>query len=113
MNDNLDLLIKDLGIIDDETRTVPSSEKEKNLLKIQLLVAQIIADDVQKIKKASPHLSDEKITDYLLFNWTENLKSFVSAMLSSDAIPKKQIAPSKYSRILSSCAARLARALYQ
>ncbi|MDR0678372.1 MAG: hypothetical protein LBF44_02440 [Holosporaceae bacterium] len=83
MYDNLDALIKDLEIVSLETKTAPTSNKERCVIKIQLLAAQIIEDDMDKIQKISPHLSKEKIMDQLLDNWTANIKDFISAMAKS------------------------------
>ncbi|MDR1982945.1 MAG: hypothetical protein LBQ08_04090 [Holosporaceae bacterium] len=83
MYDNLDTLMEELKIIDRETKAAPDSEKERCVIKIQLLAAQIIIDDMRKIQKISPHLSSEEIVDQLLYNWTANIKDFILAMTGS------------------------------
>jgi hypothetical protein len=85
---NLDTLIKRLCIFNNETGLPPTSEKEMSLLKIQLLIARIIASDLIRIKEVSPELPNDEIIDYLLGNWTENLRSFVTAILLLDGVDK-------------------------
>ncbi|MDR0753247.1 MAG: hypothetical protein LBE95_01085 [Holosporaceae bacterium] len=96
MNDDLDILIKKLGIVDAETGVTPSSEEELGVVKIQLLAAEVIADDVKKIRNAFPHLTDEEIIDQLLHNWTENIRDFVISLI---AIREKMLDSSKFSGI--------------
>ncbi|MDR2781806.1 MAG: hypothetical protein LBB21_05150 [Holosporaceae bacterium] len=84
MNNVLDVLMQDLRIIDPETGKIPDSEEECCVIKIQLLAAQVIADDIQKIKKVSPTLSDDEILNKLLCNWMENIRDFTTAVISSN-----------------------------
>jgi hypothetical protein len=81
MNDDLDILINNFGIIDAETGVSSFSEEERCVIKIQLLAARVIGDDFQKIKEIFPHLPDEEIIDHLLHNWTENIRDFTAAWL--------------------------------
>jgi hypothetical protein len=83
MNDDLNILIKKLDIVDAETGISPSSEEERGVIKIQLLAAQVIVDDVRKIREAFPDLSDEEIIDQLLYNWTENIRDFATVLIAS------------------------------
>jgi hypothetical protein len=81
MNSNLDTLVKDLGIFDLETGEIPISDGERHAIKIQLSAAQLIAEDVLKIREVSRNLSDDEIIDGLLHNWIENIRDFASAAI--------------------------------
>jgi hypothetical protein len=74
--------MKDLKIIDPETGTTPISDDAQRIIGIQLMVAGIVADDARKIMKISPHLSEKKIIEYLLGNWTESIRDFASEMIA-------------------------------
>ncbi|MDR2723945.1 MAG: hypothetical protein LBB25_01915 [Holosporaceae bacterium] len=83
MDNDLNILIRKLKIVDAETGISPSSEEELDVIKIQLLAAQIIADDVKKIKKISSNSTNIEIIDQLLYNWTENIRDFTFAIIES------------------------------
>jgi hypothetical protein len=80
---NLDALIEDLEVVNSETKAAPISDKERCVIKIQLLAAQIIMQDINKIQKISPHFSNEETMEKLLDNWVANIKDFISAMTKS------------------------------
>ncbi|MDR1334287.1 MAG: hypothetical protein LBJ71_03650 [Holosporaceae bacterium] len=83
MKSSLNTLMHEIEIFDPESGSFPASEEERCIVKIQLLAAQIIVDDVCKIKEVSPNLSNNEIIDQLLHNWTENIRDFSSTLVES------------------------------
>jgi hypothetical protein len=83
MKNGLDALMRDMGIFNPEDGSLPTSDEERYVIKIQLLAAQIIVDDVCKIKKISPNLKNDEIIDQLLHNWMENIRNFSSDLIES------------------------------
>ncbi|MDR1551182.1 MAG: hypothetical protein LBS14_00685 [Holosporaceae bacterium] len=88
---SLDDLIKKICKIEGESGALPPPEKERHLIQVQLLAAQIIVEDLLKIKEVSPYLSNREIIDYLLHNWTENMRGVISAIMVKNVVGEEEL----------------------
>ena len=66
-----------------ETDLPPISKKEKAVVKIQLLVAEIIAKDISNIRKNNDMSfeSVDEIIDNLSQNWFDSVKDFAKVIV--------------------------------
>jgi hypothetical protein len=87
MHRNVDILVKDLGIVDAETGAPPASGEELHVVKLQLQAAQIIADDVRRIRKSASfgRRSNGPIIRRLLENWVKNIEDFTLAVIARES----------------------------
>ena len=79
----LDYILNSLEITDAETDLPPISKKEKAIAKIQLLVAEIIAEDISSIRKNNDisFESVDEIIDNLSRNWFDSVKDFAKIVV--------------------------------
>ncbi len=83
ISSKLDNLLDRMEIVDVENKLPPLLHAEKVVVKIQLLVAQIIARDISTLQNDSKKKSSDALIKKLTKNWSANISDFTKIILAN------------------------------
>ena len=85
LNAALDKLIDDMEIIDTNSGFPPISNKARNIVKLQLITAQLIAQDTLHSMRINKYKqkSHSAIANELSRNWIDNIRTFSKIIMKN------------------------------
>ena len=83
ISSELDNLLNQMEIADVKDGFPPLLHNEKIAVKLQLLIAQIVARDVSILQDNNTKKSTDAIIKKLTKNWTDNISDFVKIILAN------------------------------